>query len=85
MVQGHSCKHRGAPLFLYHEDLADAGYQGRCANQATCIAVEVVRRKPDQIGSAVPPRRWVVERFFDWISGRPPSNPQRPSSTQRSS
>jgi transposase len=27
-----------------------------------------VRRKPDQVGFAVQPRRWVVERFFAWIS-----------------
>ena len=35
---------------------------------ATRIAVEIVRRKPDQIGFAVQPRRWVVERFFAWIN-----------------
>ncbi len=27
-----------------------------------------VKRKPDQVGFAVQPRRWVVERFFAWIS-----------------
>ena len=27
-----------------------------------------VRKPPDQIGFAVHPRRWVVERFFSWIS-----------------
>jgi len=32
------------------------------------IAVEIVKRKPDQVGFAVQPRRWVVERFFAWIS-----------------
>jgi transposase len=47
---------------------ADAGYQGPRLAAATCIAVEIVRRKPDQIGFAVQPRRWVVERFFAWIS-----------------
>lgn len=26
--------------------------------------VEIVKRKPDQVGFAVQPRRWVVERFF---------------------
>jgi hypothetical protein len=31
------------------------------------IAVEIVRKNPDQIGFAVKPRRWVVERFFAWI------------------
>lgn len=47
---------------------ADAGYQGPRLARATSIAVEIVRRKPDQIGFAVQPRRWVVERFFAWIS-----------------
>jgi Transposase DDE domain len=31
------------------------------------IAVEIVRKNPGQIGFAVNPRRWVVERFFAWI------------------
>jgi transposase len=31
------------------------------------IAVEIVRKKPDQVGFAVNLRRWVVERFFAWI------------------
>jgi putative transposase len=31
---------------------------------ATLIAVEIVRKNPDQIGFAVNPRRWVVERFL---------------------
>jgi putative transposase len=52
--------------------------------EVTSIAVGVVK-KPDQVGFAVQPRRWVVERFFAWISRnrrlwkvapRPPSNPQ---------
>jgi transposase len=30
------------------------------------IAIEIVRRSPDQVGFAVLPRRWVVERFFAW-------------------
>lgn len=47
---------------------ADAGYQGPRVATATRIAVEIVRRKPDQIGFAVQPRRWVVERFFAWIN-----------------
>jgi transposase len=25
-------------------------------------------KPPDQVGFAVHPRRWVVERFFSWIS-----------------
>jgi putative transposase len=47
---------------------ADAGYQGPRVAEATSIAIEIVRRRPDQIGFAVQPRRWVVERFFAWIS-----------------
>ena len=35
---------------------------------ATCINVEIARKPKDQIGFAVHPRRWVVERFFAWIS-----------------
>jgi transposase len=34
---------------------------------ATLIAVEIVRKNADQVGFAVNPRRWVVERFFAWI------------------
>jgi transposase len=30
------------------------------------IAVEIVRKSPDQVGFAVNPRRWIVERFFAW-------------------
>ena len=35
---------------------------------ATVIAVEIVRKNPDQVSFAVQPRRWVVERFFAWIN-----------------
>ena len=35
---------------------------------ATIITVEIVRQPPDQVGFAVHPRRWVVERFFAWVS-----------------
>lgn len=46
------------------------GYDsGKKVMGGTRIAVEIVRRKPDQIGFAVQPRRWVVERFFfAWIN-----------------
>ena len=47
---------------------ADAGYAGDKPASATIIAVEIVRKPPDQVGFAVHPRRWVVERFFAWIS-----------------
>jgi putative transposase len=46
---------------------ADSGYAGERVTQATVIAVEIVRKNPDQVGFAVHPRRWVVERFFAWI------------------
>ena len=29
--------------------------------------VEIVRKPADQVGFAVHPRRWVVERFFAWL------------------
>ena len=46
---------------------ADAGYAGERVAGATSVALEIVRKAPDQIGFAVQPRRWVVERFFAWI------------------
>ena len=47
---------------------ADAGYSGDRPATATLVPVEIVRKPPDQVGFAVHPRRWVVERFFAWIS-----------------
>ena len=47
---------------------ADAGYAGERPAMATIITVEIVRKPPDQVGFAVHPRRWVVERFFAWVS-----------------
>jgi transposase len=46
---------------------ADAGCAATRVATATRIAVEIVRKRPDQVGFAVHPRRWVVERFFAWI------------------
>jgi len=46
---------------------ADSGYAGEEVAKATLIAVEIVRKNPDQVGFTVNPRRWVVERFFAWI------------------
>jgi putative transposase len=52
---------------------ADSGYAGDRVAQATVIAVEIVRKNPDQVGFAVNPRRWVpgssprTERVFAWI------------------
>jgi len=44
------------------------GYSGDRPQTAILIDVEIVRKPPDQVGFAVHPRRWVVERFFAWIS-----------------
>ena len=55
-------------LFPFIERVfADSGYAGEKVAKATLIAVEIVRKNPDQVGFAVNPRRWVVERFFAWI------------------
>jgi putative transposase len=47
---------------------ADSAYAGEQVANATRIAIEIVRAQPGQIGFAVQPRRWVVERFFAWIN-----------------
>ena len=65
----------GGPLLLVSRRVfrfiqrifADGGYAGEKVTRATSIAVEIVRKNPDQIDFAVNPRRWVVERFFAWI------------------
>jgi transposase len=46
---------------------ADTAYAGERVANATRIVVEIVRKLPDQVGFAVLPRRWVVERFFAWL------------------
>lgn len=46
---------------------ADSAYAAERVRQATCIAIEIVRKLPDQVGFAVHPRRWVVERCFAWL------------------
>jgi putative transposase len=53
--------------FIEHA-FADSAYAADHLANATNIAVEIVRKHPDQIGFAIHPRRWVVERFFAWIS-----------------
>jgi putative transposase len=45
---------------------ADSGYVGEAPAHSTSITI--VRKPPDQVGLAVHPRRWVVERFFAWIN-----------------
>lgn len=47
---------------------ADMGFAGDRPATATSITIEIVRKPPNQVGFAVHPRRWVVERFFAWIS-----------------
>ena len=47
---------------------ADMGYSGDRTQNATLVDIEIVRKPKDQIGFAVHPKRWVVERFFAWIS-----------------
>jgi transposase len=47
---------------------ADSGYNHERIANATNIAVEIVRKITGQVGFVVLPRRWVVERFFAWIS-----------------
>jgi putative transposase len=46
---------------------ADAGYAADRVADATRIAIEIVRKPKDQVGFAVHPRRWVVERCFAWL------------------
>ena len=47
---------------------ADAAYEAERVATASAIVVEIVRKHPDQVGFAVQPRRWVIERFFAWIN-----------------
>ena len=49
---------------------ADGGYQGQLiatAKRAWEIVIEIVKKPAGQIGFAVLPRRWVVERTFSWL------------------
>ena len=51
---------------------ADMGYRGAKLAAAldrffSGLAVEIVRRPADQVGFAVHPRRWVIERLFAWL------------------
>ena len=61
------CASRGSFPFI-EKVFVDSGYAGEKVATATVIAVEIVRKSPDQVGFAVQPRRWVVERFFAWIN-----------------
>jgi putative transposase len=46
---------------------ADTAYAAERVRDATCIAIEIVRKIPGQVGFEVHPRRWVVERCFAWL------------------
>jgi transposase len=48
----------------------DSGYKGWIVEDAQTyydLTLEVVHKPADQIGFAVQPRRWVVERTFAWL------------------
>ena len=63
------CQHASRGSFPFIEKVfADSGYASEKVATDTVIAVEIVRKSPDQVGFAVQPRRWVVERFFAWIN-----------------
>jgi len=47
---------------------ADSAYAGDKVAKATSISVKIVKAEPGQVGFAVQPRRWVVERFLAWIN-----------------
>ena len=50
---------------------ADGGYAGRLVGYALKVlrvVVTIVRKQQGQVGFAVLPRRWVVERTLSWIS-----------------
>ncbi|ESR25236.1 Mobile element protein [Lutibaculum baratangense AMV1] len=47
---------------------ADSAYGGDRVADATSITIEIVRKHPEQVGFAVHPRRWVVERLFAWLN-----------------
>ena len=55
------------PYPFIERAFADSGYAGERVAAATLIAVEIVRKQADQVGFAVQPRRWVVERTFAWL------------------
>jgi transposase len=49
---------------------ADGAYDRRTLMDKAAtldFVVQVVRRHEDEGGFAVPPRRWVVQRTFDWM------------------
>jgi transposase len=56
------------PLYPFIERVfADSAYAADRVATATRIIVEIIRKKAGQVGFAVHPRRWVVERFLAWL------------------
>ena len=68
MVAGRCCAPHAARFRSSRRSLPTAATSAKKVATATVIAVEIVRKSPDQVGFAVQPRRWVVERFFAWIN-----------------
>ncbi len=65
---------------------ADSAYAADRVATATKIIVEIVRKQAGQIGFAVHPRRWVVERFLAWLGrNRRLANSKERSSRQQPS
>ena len=61
------------PLYPFIERVfADSAYAADRVATATRIIVEIVRKQAGQIGFAVHPRRWVVERFLAGRAQPPP-------------
>jgi transposase len=52
--------------FIEHT-FADSAYSAKRVTKVTSIAIEIVRKPLGQVGFAVHPRRWVVERCFAWL------------------
>jgi len=79
-VTGANVQDRNAALDLLVEALdrpdppakvyADSAYAGKLEEWMageTASRLEIVRRRPDTVGFAVQPKRWIVERTFGWL------------------
>jgi putative transposase len=49
-------------------DSAYAGFLVEWLRDQYGWRLEIVSKRPDQVGFVVQPRRWVVERTFAWLS-----------------
>ena len=58
MAADRSCASRAASSHSSNASSLTAGMRVRRSQNATLIAVEIVRKNPDQIGFAVQPPRW---------------------------